>query len=71
MIAIIDYGAGNLRSIRRALETNGAETTITSDPDVVRQADAVAKPFHTLYYTAHLHAGVLVAPPFVAAALGD
>lgn len=44
MIAIIDYGAGNLRSIRRALETNGAETTITSDPDVVRQADAVVLP---------------------------
>jgi glutamine amidotransferase len=38
MIAIIDYGAGNLRSIRRALETNGAETVITSDPDVVRKA---------------------------------
>lgn len=44
MIAIIDYGAGNLRSIRRALETNGAETTITSDPEVVRQADAVVLP---------------------------
>jgi glutamine amidotransferase len=44
MIAIIDYGAGNLRSIRRALETNGAETVITSDPDVVRRADAVVLP---------------------------
>jgi glutamine amidotransferase len=44
MIAIIDYGAGNLRSIRRALETNGAETVITSDPDVVRKADAVVLP---------------------------
>ncbi len=44
MIAIIDYGAGNLRSIRRALETNGAETVITSDPDVVRGADAVVLP---------------------------
>lgn len=44
MIAIIDYGAGNLRSIRRALETNGAETIITSDPDVVRTADAVVLP---------------------------
>ena len=44
MIAIIDYGAGNLRSIRRALETNGAETVITSDPDVVRSADAVVLP---------------------------
>jgi glutamine amidotransferase len=44
MIAIIDYGAGNLRSIRRALETNGAETVITSDPEVVRTADAVVLP---------------------------
>ena len=44
MIAIIDYGAGNLRSIRRALETNGAETVITSDPDAVRNADAVVLP---------------------------
>ena len=44
MIAIIDYGAGNLRSIRRALETNGAETEITSDPAVVAKADAVVLP---------------------------
>lgn len=44
MIAIIDYGAGNLRSIRRALETNGAETVITSDPEVIRNADAVVLP---------------------------
>ena len=36
-----------------------------------RQADAAAKPFDTLYYTAHLHTGVLVAPPFVAKALGE
>lgn len=36
-----------------------------------RRAEAQAKPFDTLYYTAHLHDGVLVAPPFVAAALGD
>ncbi len=44
MIAIIDYGAGNLRSIRRALETNGAETVVTSDPEVIRAADAVVLP---------------------------
>ena len=36
-----------------------------------RQADAAAKPFETLYYTAHLHAGLEVAPPFVARALGE
>ena len=44
MIAIIDYGAGNLRSIRRALESNGAETVISSDPEVIRTADAVVLP---------------------------
>ena len=36
-----------------------------------READAAAKPFDTLYYTAPLHTGVLVSPPFVAKALGE
>ena len=36
-----------------------------------RQADAQSKPFQTLYYTAHLHTGVSVAPPFLAQALGE
>jgi spermidine synthase len=36
-----------------------------------READAQAKSFDTRYYTAHLHTGVLVAPPFVARALGE
>jgi glutamine amidotransferase len=44
MIAVIDYEAGNLRSIKKALESTGAETTVTSDPDVVRAADAVVLP---------------------------
>ncbi len=44
MIAIVDYGAGNLRSIRRALEAAGAETVITDDPAVVARADAVVFP---------------------------
>ncbi|MGH2614257.1 MAG: imidazole glycerol phosphate synthase subunit HisH [Thermomicrobiales bacterium] len=43
-VAIIDYGAGNLRSIRRALEAAGALATITSDPDEVRRADGVVFP---------------------------
>jgi len=34
-----------------------------------RQADSAAKTFNTLYYTAALHTGVLVTPPFVASAL--
>jgi imidazole glycerol-phosphate synthase subunit HisH len=44
MIAIIDYGAGNLRSIQRALEAGGAEVSVTADPDFVRTADRVVLP---------------------------
>jgi imidazole glycerol-phosphate synthase subunit HisH len=44
MIAVIDYQAGNLRSIRRALEAAGAEVIVTDDPAVVGQADAVVLP---------------------------
>ena len=36
-----------------------------------REGDASSKSFDTLYYSAHLHTGVLVAPPFVAKALGE
>jgi glutamine amidotransferase len=43
-IAVIDYGAGNLRSIRRALEAAGAHVSVTSDQDQVRLADAVVFP---------------------------
>jgi glutamine amidotransferase len=44
MIAVIDYGAGNLRSIRRALELAGADVTITSQPGDIAAADAVVLP---------------------------
>jgi imidazole glycerol-phosphate synthase subunit HisH len=44
MIAIIDYGAGNLRSISRALQSLGAEVAITSDHDEIVSADRVVLP---------------------------
>jgi glutamine amidotransferase len=44
MIAVIDYGAGNLRSIRRALESAGAATIVTDDPELIASADAVVLP---------------------------
>ncbi len=44
MIAIIDYGAGNLRSIQRALVKLGEDPTITGDPDAIATADAVVFP---------------------------
>jgi spermidine synthase len=42
-----------------------------SDGFDFRQDDAANKGFETLYYTAPLHTGVLVSPPFVAKALGE
>lgn len=44
MIAIIDYGVGNLFSLKSSLEMIGAESVVTSDPDVIRQADKILLP---------------------------
>ena len=44
MIAIIDYGAGNIHSIEKALEHVGARVQVTNEPAVVAQADAVVLP---------------------------
>lgn len=44
MIAIIDYGAGNIRSVEKALIHIGCEVTVTSDPAVLLAADAAVLP---------------------------
>ena len=44
MIAIIDYGAGNMHSIEKALEYVGARAVVTDDPAVVAAARAVVLP---------------------------
>lgn len=44
MIAVIDYGAGNLRSAVRALQHVGAELTVTDDAAVIAAADGVVLP---------------------------
>lgn len=44
MIAIIDYGMGNLRSVQKALEKVGAEAIITDDPKQVLEADKIVLP---------------------------
>jgi imidazole glycerol-phosphate synthase subunit HisH len=44
MIALVDYGAGNLRSVENALRKVGADVAVTHDPDVVRRADQVVVP---------------------------
>ena len=44
MIAIIDYDAGNLRSVEKALQYLGKETIVTRDPEQIRKADKVILP---------------------------
>ena len=39
MIAIIDYGAGNLSSVQKALNFLGADNRITADPAEILAAD--------------------------------
>jgi glutamine amidotransferase len=44
MIAIIDYGAGNLQSVKKALDFIGAENVITDNPETILSADKVLLP---------------------------
>jgi len=44
MIAIIDYGMGNLRSVQKALESTGARTRITQNPADLKTADKIVLP---------------------------
>ena len=43
-VAVVDYGAGNLRSVAKALERSGLEVVVTGDPAVVRASDGVVLP---------------------------
>ncbi|MEM9173737.1 MAG: imidazole glycerol phosphate synthase subunit HisH [Myxococcota bacterium] len=43
-IALVDYGAGNLRSVAKALERSALEPVVTADPAVVHGADGVLLP---------------------------
>ena len=44
MIAVVDSGSGNLRSVERALAHAGGAPVLTRDPEVVRRADRVVVP---------------------------
>lgn len=43
-VTVLDYGAGNLRSVVKALEHEGARVTLTSDPAAARRADRLVLP---------------------------
>ncbi|MDD2366616.1 MAG: imidazole glycerol phosphate synthase subunit HisH [Desulfuromonadaceae bacterium] len=44
MIAIIDYGMGNLRSVQKAFEKIGFEAVVTDNPKVVLEAEKIVLP---------------------------
>jgi imidazole glycerol-phosphate synthase subunit HisH len=44
MIAIIDYDAGNIKSVSKALEKLGADSIVTSDPTVINASKAMILP---------------------------
>ena len=44
MIAIIDYGMGNIHSVQKALEISGAKTLVTNDPKYLSDCDKIVLP---------------------------
>ena len=44
MIAIVDYGMGNLRSVQKGFQKVGVDVTVTSHPQVIDDAEAVVLP---------------------------
>ncbi len=44
MIAVVDYGMGNLHSVRLAFEAVGESVTVTSDPADLRRAERIVLP---------------------------
>ena len=44
MIAVLDYGVGNLFSLTQSLKAIGADAVVTSNPEVIRSADGIILP---------------------------
>ncbi len=44
LVAVLDYGIGNLRSAQKALQRVGADARLTDDPGLIREADGVVLP---------------------------
>ena len=44
LVAVLDYGIGNLLSVQKALERVGAEACLTADRGLIRDADGVVLP---------------------------
>ncbi|MCG3196980.1 MAG: imidazole glycerol phosphate synthase subunit HisH [Candidatus Omnitrophica bacterium] len=52
MIEIVDYGAGNLRSVLKGVEASGGEARLCDDPSRIAQADGVIFPGQGSFATA-------------------
>ena len=44
LVAVLDYGIGNVHSAQKALERGGADARLTADPEVIGDADGVVLP---------------------------
>jgi len=44
LVAVLDYGIGNVHSAQKALERGGADAQLTADPEVIGDADGVVLP---------------------------
>ena len=64
MIAIVDYGVGNLRSVQKALERVGAAAMVTGSPEMLDLAQGIVLPGVGAFGDGmdHLHVRGLVAP---------
>ncbi len=65
-IAVIDYKAGNLTSVMKALDALGCQATVTADPEVVRAAQKVILPG-----VGHFQATQLLEETGLTAAVGE
>lgn len=52
MIAIVNYGMGNLRSVQKAFETVGQEAIVTFEKDQIKKANAIVIPGVGAFYDA-------------------
>jgi glutamine amidotransferase len=66
VIAIVDYGAGNLLSVRKALDYLGYESVITADAGSVLRAEKIVVPG-----VGHFAATVVLEPTGLASAIRD
>ena len=58
MIAIIDYDAGNIKSVEKAFQALGQKVVITRDKNVILNADGVVLPGHLHLRSELVPAGV-------------